>query len=259
MNQEKFYQKTWFTILFLFLFFPIGLFTMWKYKKFNKVARIIITVLLCIGMIASYFGSESQDSSSVDSNDTTTTTEKKLTSAEKFAKKQKLSTKRGINYYNALKNIGIKPEEIDVKNKAENGMSFSYDDYSFESYFDGDKVKNLNSGDIYFIKNYKKVDTVKNRIVTTEERTWLISETKEKVKAVLKAPKTADFPGAIIDSDSWNINKNKKTYTVTSYVDAENSFGAQIRSEYTLTFKWNGDTDVQPELTSFIFDGEKVL
>lgn len=258
MEQKKFYQSTWFTVLFLVLFFPIGLFTMWKYKKFNKVARIVITVLVCIAFVVGYSGSGDEDASKEKAK-SVATTEKKLTSAEKFAKKQKLSTKRGVNYYNTLKSIGIKPEEIDVKKTAENGMSFSYKSYSFEAYFDGDKVKNLNSGDIYFIKNYKKIETVKNRIVTSEERAWLISATKTKVKAVLKAPKTADFPGAIVDSDAWEINKNKNKYTVESYVDAENSFGAQIRSQYTLIFNWNGDTDVEPELTSFVFDGEKIL
>lgn len=39
----KFYEKTWFTVLMLLLFFPVGLFLMWKYQKFNVGARIIIS------------------------------------------------------------------------------------------------------------------------------------------------------------------------------------------------------------------------
>ena len=38
------FEKTWFTVLMLILFFPVGLFTMFKYKKFNKVIRIIVTI-----------------------------------------------------------------------------------------------------------------------------------------------------------------------------------------------------------------------
>lgn len=182
----------------------------------------------------------------------------KESAAEKFANKHKLSTKKGINYYNALKNIGIKPENIDIKEKSENSISFDYEFYSFKTIFEGDKVKTLNSGDIYFIKDFKKKENVKNRIATAEERALLITKTKTIVKSVLKAPKTADFPGTIMESESWEITKNKKTYIVSSYVDAKNSFGAEIRSEYTLAFDWNGDTDTLPELTSFIFDGEQM-
>ena len=72
MEKEKFYQKTWFTVLFLILFFPVGLFTMWKYKKFNKIARIIITVLLVFFCLVSYL---SDDSDSTDSSSTEATTE----------------------------------------------------------------------------------------------------------------------------------------------------------------------------------------
>lgn len=46
MEQQKFYQKTWFIILLLILFFPVGLFLMWKYKPFNRPAHIVITVII---------------------------------------------------------------------------------------------------------------------------------------------------------------------------------------------------------------------
>lgn len=72
MEKMKFYQKTWFTVLFLILFFPIGLFTMWKYKKFNKVARIIISVIFAILVIAAAFGNEDSGTSSDDTAETTT-------------------------------------------------------------------------------------------------------------------------------------------------------------------------------------------
>lgn len=72
MEKEKFYQKTWFTVLFLILFFPVGLFTMWKYKKFNKIARIVITVLLVFFCLVSYLG---DDSDNIDSSSTEATTE----------------------------------------------------------------------------------------------------------------------------------------------------------------------------------------
>lgn len=49
-----FYSQTWFIILMMFCCcFPIGLFLMWKYKKFNKPARIIISAFFVIMFILS--------------------------------------------------------------------------------------------------------------------------------------------------------------------------------------------------------------
>lgn len=45
---KNFYQKTWFCVLMLICFFPIGLFLMWKYEKFNQTVRIIITGLFAV-------------------------------------------------------------------------------------------------------------------------------------------------------------------------------------------------------------------
>lgn len=51
-KKESFYSKTWFVVLMLFFCcFPVGIFLMWKYKKFNKPARIIITLFYVIAFI----------------------------------------------------------------------------------------------------------------------------------------------------------------------------------------------------------------
>lgn len=46
------------TIFWLILFFPIGLYRMWRYEQFPKVARIIITVVIGIGVIANMVNGE---------------------------------------------------------------------------------------------------------------------------------------------------------------------------------------------------------
>lgn len=63
MRKEKvpFYQSTWFIILMTFFcFFPLGLFLMWKYKKFSKPVRIAISAFFVVIMIASLFGSHKE-------------------------------------------------------------------------------------------------------------------------------------------------------------------------------------------------------
>lgn len=56
------------------------------------------------------------------------------------------------------------------------------------------------------------------------------------VKEVLKAPSTAKFPGAFDQKPivTYRVDKanNVVEYEVSSYVDAQNSFGAMIRNNY---------------------------
>lgn len=64
----------------------------------------------------------------------------------------------------------------------------------------------------------------------------------------LKAPKTAEYPSA----SEWSIFSDLEIVRVASYVDAQNSFGAMIRSEFMITFDHNG------KILSFIFDGKEL-
>ena len=62
------------------------------------------------------------------------------------------------------------------------------------------------------------------------------------VKRTLKAPATADF--APLSESSYATNyKDKTVYTVNSYVDAQNSFGAKIRNYYTVNMKYDAAKD----------------
>lgn len=63
VNESPFYQSTWFIILMLFCCcFPIGLFLMWKYKKFPKAVRIIISVFFGLMFVISIVRGPSESS-----------------------------------------------------------------------------------------------------------------------------------------------------------------------------------------------------
>ena len=62
---------------------------------------------------------------------------------------------------------------------------------------------------------------------------------QEEVKGRLKSPSTAEFPW---DPDNYIIKQNGNEYTVYSYVDAQNSFGAKIRNKYVAMFYYYPDT-----------------
>lgn len=51
----RFYEQTWFTVLTLLLFFPLGLFLMWRYQKFNKIARIVISIFFGLLFVSNLF------------------------------------------------------------------------------------------------------------------------------------------------------------------------------------------------------------
>lgn len=55
--KEKWYKKTWFVILMLIFFWPVGLCLMWIHKKNWHIAvKVVITVILAIGAISLLFG-----------------------------------------------------------------------------------------------------------------------------------------------------------------------------------------------------------
>ena len=60
------------------------------------------------------------------------------------------------------------------------------------------------------------------------------------VKSMLKSPASADFPA----SSSANIQElENKVFEVRSYVDAQNSFGAVIRTDFYCKVQYTGDPD----------------
>ncbi len=58
------------------------------------------------------------------------------------------------------------------------------------------------------------------------------------IKKVLKAPATAEF-ASFSESSVGHLGTNK--YRVTSYVDAQNSFGAKLRNHYTCDLQYSGN------------------
>lgn len=58
---------------------------------------------------------------------------------------------------------------------------------------------------------------------------WVVCQ--QAVDAQLKSPSTAEYPSR----REASLSKSGDTWTYTSYVDAENSFGAQMRTPWTCT------------------------
>ncbi|NFM25195.1 hypothetical protein FDB84_12300 [Clostridium sporogenes] len=77
-----------------------------------------------------------------------------------------------------------------------------------------------------------------------DNKATLISTAKEVVKKNLKAPSTAKFPwsfGEYKIQESKSENKDMVVYTVSGYVDAENSYGAKLRNNFIVKLECTKD------------------
>jgi hypothetical protein len=94
--------------------------------------------------------------------------------------------------------------------------------------------------------------------LSPEEKAALDKEVQEKdmtveacmfsqtiVKAHLKAPATAEFPNCGTDLNEYYIRANpaRDTFIVESHVDAQNGFGAKIRTRFEATMSRTGPVD----------------
>jgi hypothetical protein len=65
---------------------------------------------------------------------------------------------------------------------------------------------------------------------------------RDAVAKRLRAPSTADFAGVVLGD--WTVSKINQTYVISSAVDSQNGFGAQVRTDFTCTVT-NPDTSKQ--------------
>ncbi len=90
-------------------------------------------------------------------------------------------------------------------------------------------------------KAERELQEKRNTISTTESVT-IIDYCKEIINSLLKAPSTAEYPGSWLNpTEGWQMAKNNNLVTVKSYVDAQNSFGAMIRSEFIIQIQMQDD------------------
>lgn len=75
-----------------------------------------------------------------------------------------------------------------------------------------------------------------NELAIGDLSTEAIVMCKNAIEGLLKAPATADHPW--LPKGTWSMGRG--LYVVKSYVDAQNSFGAMIRTDYRCEIKYDG-------------------
>lgn len=111
-------------------------------------------------------------------------------------------------------------------------------------------VYSLRYADYDLYSDGSKIATLDDYTVSLDELNKYQNLCQEKVKEVLKSPSTAKFP----NYTEWGWKQEMNLFTVQGYVDAQNGFGAEVRS--TFQFIIDMDTDT---IQSFIFDGEELI
>lgn len=153
----------------------------------------------------------------------------------------------------------------------ESVSSIEHDELLDNAHIEGETGYRLASGNVDNIILYLTPDMAVNRIryadydlyvdgsnvatlndytFTTNEASNLEILCEEKVKSVLKSPSTAKFPSIL----NWGFKKEKNITTVQGYVDAQNGFGAEIRSNFQFVIDTDSNT-----IQSFIFDGKEFI
>lgn len=105
------------------------------------------------------------------------------------------------------------------------------------------------------IENGKIIHTYSEYIITDSIKSTLRVECQLQVEKLLKSPSSAKFPTI----SNWSFTKDFDTgyLYVSSYVDADNSFGASIRSNFTFGFKINENDTYR--IVYCVFDDTVIL
>lgn len=101
-----------------------------------------------------------------------------------------------------------------------------------------------------FYKDGKVVDIIKNHIILPQEESEYVIFCTNNIKALLKSPSTATFPNIT----HWRMGKKDGKVIIQSYVDAQNGFGAMIRSDFQFIIDLKTN-----KVTSLIFEGKEFI
>lgn len=144
-------------------------------------------------------------------------------------------------------NIGIVSIEIKGDNSYygiiisdSNNNKYKYDKVvSYDNVLINDDYIFMESDGSFESSSNSNTSSKGTEVTDDDERNICWSLARDVVEAQLKSPSSAKFPFSYADKDV-SITKSGDTYTVKSWVDAENSFGAKLRSDFTVTITKSG-------------------
>lgn len=89
----------------------------------------------------------------------------------------------------------------------------------------------------------------KSEVSSKDDDFWFaVTAAQNLVKEQLKSPSTASFPSS---ASAYSVQTDGTYFYVSGYVDAQNSFGAEIRQEWTASFKMGDTSGAQYKISDY--------
>lgn len=138
-----------------------------------------------------------------------------------------------------VNDIGFSNVEFMGKEASDSVWNIYCDDMSVLAVV-SDNVYRIWSGDYTFYEDGTVVMTkqqMNSTRISSDEQSKYYFMAQEIVTQYLKNPSSADFPTIAFSPQDIGMKKKDDIVAVQSYVDATNSYGGQVRSEWTVEFR----------------------
>ncbi len=117
-------------------------------------------------------------------------------------------------------------------------------------YLKDGQVFSIRYADYDIYSNSTKNYDLSSFYITFDEMLDYMNSCENQINQLLKSPSTAKYPLY----DQWGFSKSPEEIVIQGYVDAQNAFGATLRSEFQFRLTPDATT-----ITSLIFEGEELM
>ncbi len=116
-NSNAWYEKTWLVVILCILFFPVGLYALWKNSTISKGWKIGVTILIALIVIANVGNNDKNSTTPATTSTTEGETEETATS----------NTATGVKVGEVLKTdyFDITVNKVEVKDKVSTGNQYA--------------------------------------------------------------------------------------------------------------------------------------
>lgn len=239
-EDKKWYDRTWLVILWLILFFPVGLFALYKNQRLSRNSKyVVIGLFLILGVVAVTIDTTSVEEERFVENrsEIISDLEDQLSAgnysavvdtARLYLQHVQDSTLLSIRNQ-ALEDslvaqaAGISSEDIEQKRDIYLALTEINEDE--DEYWEQ-------------LRHYEGEIAERRRIQRRLGDAWVMCQ--QYVENRLRSPSTASFPWGYSNYMSY---QGDDRYRAVSYVDAENAFGAEIRTYFDCTVEYRGESN----------------
>ena len=228
-----------------------------KKSKFGTSTTVFLIVCILITVFVSAILKEDSNNSGSTQRQTAQVVKANNSVASKYIN---VTEKQGRKIDKILKKCGVTDiSEIKRDNLLDNADFDGEKGYRIKSKTADNVILYLNSDGSVYCLRYADKDLYKDKKVQGKLQDYVVSmddvnnyqyKCEEAVKSILKSPSTAKFP----NYTEWGFAKDAGIITVQGYVDSQNGFGAELRSNFQFIIDTSTDT-----VQSFIFDGKEMM